>query len=203
MKKLKFLALGLVAAFGFAACGEEEGEEGVDYTTTSKAGCFIAAGSNNTAGSYLNQDGTVYKAADIKANGSTGIILTANVVDGVASIYSGTDAACVNGYVNGTYADAGVDKNGEAWSTKASETKLTNIKKRKAEAADIYTMDASKFTATNVEVEEGDYIAFYNETLGIKGWFYVNSIVANTEDRGDNQGTSDGVSVDFTIVTLK
>ena len=32
MKKLKFLALGLVAAFGFAACGDEGGDQ------TSKSG---------------------------------------------------------------------------------------------------------------------------------------------------------------------
>ena len=194
MKKLKFLALGLVAAFGFAACGDK-GEEGVDYTTTSKAGCFIGAGSNLVDGSYLNKDGQVYSASDIKTNGPAGIVLTGNVVDGVASIYSGTDAACVNGYVNGTYDAAGKGKLDEDWSGKASETKLTNIKKKKAEAADIYTMDAKKFTETNVEVEAGDYIAFYNETLGIKGWFYVNSVVAE----GDRQG----INVDFTIVTLK
>ena len=202
MKKLKFLALGLAGLMAFASCSKD-GEEGVDYTTTSKAGCFIGAGSNNVDGSYLNKDGEVYKAADIKVNGPAGIVLTGNVVDGKAYIYSGTDEACSNGYVNGTYDAAGKGKNDEAWSGKASETKLTNIKKKKAEAADIYTMDAKKFTETNVEIEKGDYIAFYNETLGIKGWFYVNAITSGTPERENNQGTSDGINLDFTIVTLK
>lgn len=196
MKKLKVLALALVAALGFSACNTNDPEEGVDYTTTPKAGVFVGAGSNTSAGSYVTSDGTVYKAADIKTNGSTNILFVGNVTATSASIYSGTDAACTNGYVNGTYATAGQGTLGEPWSTKASETKFNNIKKRKADAATIYEMKASEFESTNVTIEAGDYVAFYNETLNIKGWLYINSIA--TSDANTN-----GIVLDYTIVTIK
>ena len=195
MKKLKVFALALLAAFGFNACTGDP-EEGVDYTTTPKAGVFVGAGSNTSAGSYVTSDGTVYKAADIKTNGSTNILFVGNVTATSASIYSGTDAACTNGYVNGTYATAGQGTLGEPWSTKASETKFNNIKKRKADAATIYEMKASEFESTNVTIEAGDYVAFYNETLNIKGWLYINSIA--TSDANTN-----GIVLDYTIVTIK
>lgn len=193
MKKLKVFALALVAAFGFSAC-EEDPQAGVDYEVTTQTAVFVGAGSNLTAGSYVTADGTVYKAADIKENGSTSILFVGNVVDGAATVSSGTK--CANGYVNGAYAEAGKGTLDEPWSSQASETKFNNIKKRKAEAADIYKMEASEFTLTEVAVEAGDYVAFYNATLGKKGWLYINSIATS-------DAATSGIIFDYTIVTLK
>ena len=193
MKKLKVFALALVAAFGFSAC-EEDPQAGVDYEVTTETAVFVGAGSNTTAGSYVTADGTVYKAADIKTNGSTSILFVGDVKNGAATVCSGT--TCANGYVNGAYAEAGKGTLDEPWSSQASETKFNNIKQRKAEAADIYEMEASEFTLTDVAVEAGDYVAFYNATLGKKGWLYINSIA--TSDAATN-----GIIFDYTIVTLK
>ena len=193
MKKLKVFALALVAAFGFSAC-EEDPQAGVDYEVTTQTAVFVGAGSNTTAGSYVTADGTVYKAADIKTNGSTSILFVGDVKNGAATVSSGT--TCANGYVNGVYAEAGKGILDEPWSSQASETKFNNIKKRKAEAADIYKMEASEFTLTDVAVEAGDYVAFYNATLGKKGWLYIKSIATS-------DAATSGIIFDYTIVTLK
>lgn len=193
MKKLKFLALGLAGLMAFASCGKEDDEEG--FETIGPKTVFVGAGSNTTAGSYLTKDGEVYLSKDINDNGSTAIILVGNVKDGVASIKSGT--VCDNGYVNGTYAAEGKGKNGEEWSTKASETRFDYIKGRKADPAKIVKMKVTEFESTAIDaVEEGDYIGFYNETLNLRGFLQVKAIAKD-------EAATNGITFEFTIVKEK
>ena len=62
MKKLKFLALGLVAAFGFAACGEEEDEVAFCASDAQvKESTVVMGGAKSDNGSFFTIDSGVQK----------------------------------------------------------------------------------------------------------------------------------------------
>ena len=159
MKKLKFLALGLVAAFAFAACGEEEESNYTEKT-------IVMGGATSDNGSFYTSDKGVQTKTQL-GNTATNVVFCFQTIDEAFQFISGELAT--NDIVK----------------AQASETKFAVIGDGKASKFEKLT-DAD-FTLSSVEInkklETGKKaVAFKNNTLKCKGFFEVMNYAAESED---------------------
>lgn len=165
MKKLKFLALGLVAAFGFAACGDEEDEVAFcssDAQVTSSSA--VMGGASSSLGSFWTFDNGVQKKDEL-GDVATNVVFAFSTLEETISFVSGTET--VNEIVK----------------AQASETKFAVIKEASVEKAS--KLNESDFTDTKVELsnklEEGKRaVAFLNANC--KGFFEILSYDETTTE---------------------
>lgn len=148
MKKLKFFALALVAAFGFAACGEETEE---NYTQSQA----IMGGAGSQLGSWFTFDNGVQTKEQLGETGAN-VIFAFSTLDETMSFKSGTEV--VNQIVKES----------------ASETKFAII--GDAKASKFENLQDTEFNLTVVELnkklENGKKaIAFKNDKC--KGFFEI------------------------------
>lgn len=165
MKKLKFLALGLVAAFGFAACGEEEDEVAFCASDAQvKESTVVMGGAKSSNGSFFTFD----KGAQTKpqlGDVATNVVFCFQTLDEAFQFISGTEAT------------------NEIVKAQASETKFAMI--GAATLAKASKLNESDFTATKMEInkklEDGKKaVAFMNANC--KGFFEVLDYASESED---------------------
>lgn len=167
MKKLKVFALALVAAFGFAACGEEDEPEATDLYNYSAAEEIQMGGSKSDFGSFYTFSNGVQKKSELTANASE-----ANVVFCFSTLTE------TMSFVSGSEANNEIVKE----ACKNSVTKFVEIG-----SADTKKFEKADFTSakTSLEiskkVEKGkNAIAFKNDKC--QGFFEIVSFDAEKED---------------------
>ena len=159
MKKLKFLALGLVAAFAFAACGEEEES---NYTEST----IVMGGAKSANGSFYTSDKGVQTKTQL-GDVATNVVFCFQTIDEAFQFNSGTEAT------------------NEIVKAQASETKFAVIGDGKASKFE--KLADADFNLTAVEIsnklEAGKKaVAFKNDKLKCKGFFEVMDYAAESED---------------------
>ncbi|MBR5434643.1 MAG: hypothetical protein IK117_09435 [Bacteroidales bacterium] len=173
MKKLKFLALGLVAAFGFAACGPEdevqEGKSGATYTEST----IVMGGAKSSNGSFYTFDKGVQTKTQL------GDVAT-NVVFCFQTLNDNFR------FISGTIADNEIVK------AQATETKFIMIgdaKATKFEKADFAADGKTSIDISN-KLEAGKKaVAFKNAKC--EGFFEIVSYDADAENLTINIWTKD------------
>lgn len=185
MKKLKFLALGLVAAFGFASCGDEEE---VAFTSkeakTTNTQIVMGGSKSTTLGSSYTFDKGVQTLGELGDN-ATNVVFCLQTIDEndkektleTFRFVSGTRTN--NKIINGTQ-----DPN-----KGASETVFAMI--GDATIAKAAGLNESDFTATTMDIsrklENGKKaVAFWNKTLNVKGFFEITNFVEANEEMSLN-----------------
>lgn len=182
MKKLKFLALGLVAAFGFASCGDEEEVAFTSKDAQVKQSAIVMGGSNSKLGSAYTADKGVQTMTELGEEANN-VVFCLQTIDAnketleTFRFVSGTKA--VNEIINGT-------KNPDKG---AYETVFAMIGDATIEKA--AKLNESDFTATTMDIsrklENGKKaVAFWNKTLKVKGFFEVTSFVEANEEMSLN-----------------
>ena len=165
MKKLKFLALGLVAAFGFAACGDDEpgdqeGKSGANYTQST----IVMGGAKSTNGSFYTFDNGVQTKTQLGDVATNVIFCFQTLSDNFR-------------FISGSIADNEIVK------AQASETKFIMIGDavaNKFEKADFAKDGATSIDISN-KIEAGKKaVAFKNEKC--EGFFEVVSYDEASED---------------------
>ncbi len=156
MKKLKFLALGLVAAFGFAACGDDE--ETVFGEKAQLGGSNCA-----TIGSFWTYDNGAQTKEQLGETGANVIFAFSTTDPDNFKFISGTDAK--NTIVNST----------------ASVTKFLEIKNLTPEGFDELSFDNA---ATQISIDKKlakgrRAVAFFNEKC--QGFFEILSFDEESE----------------------
>ena len=178
MKKLKFLALGLVAAFGFAACGTEDEEAA--FTTKEaqvKQSQIVMGGSKSLElGSFYTSDKGVQTKGEL-GNACSNVVFCLQTID------ANKETLDVFRFVSGTEAV------NEEVKKQASVTKFAMIGDATIEKA--AKLNESDFTATTMDIsrklENGKKaVAFWNETLKIKGFFEITNFVEAGEEMSLN-----------------
>ena len=165
MKKLKFLALGLVAAFGFAACGEEEDEVAFCASDAQvKESTVVMGGAKSSNGSFFTFDKGVQTKIQL-GDVATNVVFCFQTLDEAFQFISGTEAT------------------NEIVKAQASETKFAMI--GAATLAKASKLNESDFTATKMEInkklEDGKKaVAFMNANC--KGFFEVLDYASESED---------------------
>ena len=174
MKKLKFLALGLVAAFGFAACGDDEpgtqeGKSGATYTSST----IVMGGAKSANGSFYTFDKGVQTKTQL------GDVAT-NVVFCFQTLNDNFR------FISGTIADNDIVK------AQASETKFIMIgdaKANKFEKAD-FDKDGATSIDINNKLEAGKKaVAFKNAKC--EGFFEIVSYDEAAQDLTINMWVKD------------
>ncbi len=93
MKKLKFLALGLVAAFGFAACGENDDPQETDLYNYSAAEEVFMGGASSAYGSfYTFSNGAQTKAQLTENAAEANVVFCFSTLTDQISFISGSEA---------------------------------------------------------------------------------------------------------------
>ena len=93
MKKLKVFALALVAAFGFAACGEEDEPEATDLYSYSAAETVQMGGSASSFGSfYTFSNGAQTKAQLTENAAEANVVFCFSTLTDQISFISGSEA---------------------------------------------------------------------------------------------------------------
>lgn len=88
MKKLKFFALALVAAFGFAACGDDEDSENFDQAT------IVMGGSASSNGSFYTFSNGVQTKQQLTDNAAeANVIFCFSTLDENFKFISGSEAS--------------------------------------------------------------------------------------------------------------
>lgn len=179
MKKLKFLALGLVAAFGFAACGDEEDE--VAFTskeakTTNTQ--IVMGGSKSSLGSSYTFDKGVQTLSELGST-ATNVVFCLQTIDENDK----TKSLETFRFISGTRA------NNEIIKKDASETVFAMI--GDATIAKAASLNESDFTANTIDIsrklENGKKaVAFWNKTLNVKGFFEITNFVEANEEMSLN-----------------
>lgn len=182
MKKLKFLALGLVAAFGFAACGEEDEVAFTSKEAKTTNTQIVMGGSKSTLGSSYTFDKGVQTTTELGENATNVVFCLQTIDENKATLetfrfVSGTKA--VNEIINGTK-----DPN-----KGASETVFAMI--GDATIAKAASLNESDFTETTMDIsrklESGKKaVAFWNKTLNVKGFFEITNFVEANEEMSLN-----------------
>ena len=162
MKKLKFLALGLVAAFGFAACGSEDPEDQQTKENTYKQSTVVMGGAASANGSFYTIDGVKNKAG-VAENGEI-VVFCFQTLDDNYRFISGTEAT------------------NEIVKAKASKTLFVQIGDatgKKFEKVD--WKDGKTTIDITKKMDDGKKaVAFKNEKL--EGFFEIVSYEPTTED---------------------
>lgn len=176
MKKLKFLALGLVAAFGFASCGDEEevAFTSKDAKTTNTQ--IVMGGSSSSLGSFYTSDKGVQGKTDLQDNAT-------NVVFCLQTIDENKETLETFRFISGTKAVNEIVK------AQSSETVFAMI--GDATIAKAASLNESDFTATTIDInrklENGKKaVAFWNKTLNVKGFFEITNFVEANEEMSLN-----------------
>ena len=165
MKKLKFLALGLVAAFAFAACGEEDDEVAFCASDAQvKESTVVMGGAKSSNGSFFTFDKGVQTKTQL-GDVATNVVFCFQTLDEAFQFISGTEAT------------------NEIVKAQASETKFAMI--GDATIAKASKLNESDFTATKMEInkklENGKKaVAFMNAKC--KGFFEVMDYASESED---------------------
>ena len=165
MKKLKFLALGLVAAFGFAACGDDDDEVAFcSEDATVKESTVVMGGAKSSNGSFYTFDNGVQTKTQL-GDVATNVVFCFQTLDEAFQFISGTEAT------------------NEIVKAQASETKFAMIGDATVKKAS--KLNESDFTATKMEInkklESGKKaVAFMNEKC--KGFFEVLDYASDSED---------------------
>lgn len=164
MKKLKFLALGLVAAFGFAACGDEDEVAFCASDAQVKESTVVMGGAKSANGSFYTFDNGVQTKTQL-GDVATNVVFCFQTLDEAFQFISGTEAT------------------NEIVKAQASETKFAMI--GDATVAKASKLNESDFTATKMEInkklENGKKaVAFMNAKC--KGFFEVLDYASESED---------------------
>jgi hypothetical protein len=173
MKKLKFLALGLVAAFGFAACGGEDevqqGKSGATYTEST----IVMGGAKSANGSFYTFDKGVQTKTQLGDVATNVVFCFQTLSDNFR-------------FISGTIADNEIVK------AQASETKFVMIGDavaNKFEKADFAADGKTSIDISN-KLEAGKKaVAFKNAKC--EGFFEIVSYDADKEDLTINIWTKD------------
>ena len=177
MKKLKFLALGLVAAFGFAACGSEDGDQESKSGNTYKQSQITMGGKDSNNPSFYTFDqGPISSTAVKDVPASVVFCFKTQKQDPETKEWEKLDPSFV---VSGTEAD------NTAVKAAASETKFAII--GSANADKFEKLSDADFNTTKVEfsrkLEKGRVaVAFKNTTLKCEGFFEIVSFDDAKED---------------------
>ena len=180
MKKLKFLALGLVAAFGFSACGDEEEVAFTSKDAQTESSVIVMGGSKSKLGSSYTFDKGVQTTTELGDN-ATNVVFCFQTIDEndkektleTFRFVSGTRTN--NKIINGTE-----DPNKGAYETVFAMIGDATIEKAAK-------LNESDFTATTIDIarslEKGrKAVAFWNKTLKVKGFFEITSFVEANEE---------------------
>lgn len=176
MKKLKFLALGLVAAFGFAACGDDPADQESKSGNTYKQSQITMGGKASNNPSFYTFDQGPIGSTAVKDVPSSVVFCfkTQKQIEG--ETWEKLDPSFV---VSGTEAD------NTAVKAAASETKFAII--GSADADKFEKLSDADFNTTKVEfsrkLEKGRVaVAFKNTTLKCEGFFEIVSFDDEKED---------------------
>ena len=172
MKKLKFLALGLVAAFGFASCGDDEEVAFTSKDAQVKQSTIVMGGSKSSLGSAYTSDKGVQTMTEL-GNTATNVVFCLQTID------ENKETLETFRFVSGTKAVNEIIK------AQSSETVFAMIGDATIEKA--AKLNESDFTATTMDIsrklETGKKaVAFWNKTLNVKGFFEINSFVEENEE---------------------
>ena len=176
MKKLKFLALGLVAAFGFASCGDEEEVAFTSKEAKTTNTQIVMGGSKSSLGSSFTSDKGV-QTKDELGNTATNVVFCLQTIDENKATLE------TFRFVSGTKAVNEIIK------AQASETVFAMI--GDATIAKAAGLNESDFTANTIDInrklENGKKaVAFWNKTLNVKGFFEITNFVEANEEMSLN-----------------
>ena len=176
MKKLKFLALGLVAAFGFAACGDEDATPFCDENAEATQTTVVLGGSQSANGSFFTSDKGVQTKIQL-GDVATNVVFCFNTLDEAYQFISGTEAT--NEIVKAQASTTKFAVIGDATVAKASKLNSSDFKDKKVEISK--RIDNGKKA-----------VAFWNETLDCKGFFEVVS--------SDGEGEKTNLTVNMFVL---
>lgn len=178
MKKLKFLALGLVAAFGFASCGDEEEVAFTSKEAKTTNTQIVMGGSKSSLGSFYTSDKGVQGKTDLQDN-ATNVVFCLQTIDENDK----TKSLETFRFISGTRANNDIVK------AQSSETVFAMI--GDATIAKAAGLNESDFTANTIDIsrklENGKKaVAFWNKTLNVKGFFEITNFVEANEEMSLN-----------------
>lgn len=178
MKKLKFLALGLVAAFGFAACGEEDEVAFTSKEAKTTNTQIVMGGSKSSLGSFYTSDKGVQTTTEL-GNTATNVVFCLQTIDENDK----EKTLETFRFISGTRANNAIVKE------QSSETVFAMI--GDATIAKAASLNESDFTETTMDIsrklESGKKaVAFWNKTLNVKGFFEVTNFVEANEEMSLN-----------------
>lgn len=176
MKKLKFLALGLVAAFGFAACGEEDEVAFTSKEAKTTNTQIVMGGSKSLLGSSYTFDKGVQTKDELGDNATNVVFCLQTIDENKATLETFR-------FVSGTKAVNEIIK------AQSSETVFAML--GDATIAKAASLNESDFTANTIDIsrklENGKKaVAFWNKTLNVKGFFEITNFVEANEEMSLN-----------------